>query len=274
MSTSDVDALADALIGSLRRLRRPASQRGGVLHHLERALRVVDRPLGYRGASLMFAEENRTLRHLIATDEAARSLERAHKALGQGPCVAVYTENSPVTCSDVTNDPRWPGLARHLHPDVRAVAGVPVRLGRPVGTLNVYDTRPRRWSPSETASLQAYAHVIAQLLDAAARAAEKAELAGQLQHALDHRVAVERAIGYLMGRHRLTAEQAFAALRKEARDSRRRVEDLAVELIERETRHPRPDGRTTHGDGDGDGDGLRPAGAHRDSQRDSQRDAK
>ena len=159
----------------------------------------------------------------------------------------------------MTKDPRWPGLARHLHPDVRAVAGVPVRLGRPVGTLNVYDTEPRRWDPSETASLQAYAHVIARVLDASVKAEEKSEPAGQLQHALDHRVVVERAIGYLMGKHNLTAEQAFAGLRKQARDSRRRVEDLALELIARETARPDLDGE----DPRVDGDEPRPAGTHR-----------
>lgn len=258
---------AEALLGSLRRLRGP-SPRTGVVRRLERALRAVDRVFGYRGASLMFAGENRSLRYVVAIDEAGRSLDRAQQAVGDGPCVAAYAANSPVTSPDVTDDPRWPGLARHLHPDVRAVAGVPVRLGRPVGTLNVYDTRPRRWGPADTASLQAYAQVIAELLDASVQAEEKSELAGRLQHALDHRVVIERAIGHLMGSHRLTADQAFAYLRKQARDSRRRVEDLAIELLDAqaEPRRARPDGdrsRTPRG-GRGvsrvppaDGDGSR-----------------
>ena len=45
-------------------------------------------------------------------------------------------------------------------------------------------------------------------------------MAEQLQYALDYRVVIERAVGYLMGAHGLTATTAFNALRKQARDSR------------------------------------------------------
>nr|BFE84193.1 hypothetical protein GCM10020093_067940 [Planobispora longispora] len=62
-------------------------------------------------------------------------------------------------------------------------------------------------------------------------AEEKSVLADQLQYALDYRVVIERAIGYLMGKHDLTAAQAFTGLRKRARDSRRRVADLAAEVL-------------------------------------------
>jgi AmiR/NasT family two-component response regulator len=48
-------------------------------------------------------------------------------------------------------------------------------------------------------------------------------LAEQLRYALDYRVIIERAVGYLMGAHRLDAVTAFDLLRKRARDSRRRV---------------------------------------------------
>ncbi|WP_433368647.1 ANTAR domain-containing protein [Streptosporangium sp. CA-115845] len=73
--------------------------------------------------------------------------------------------------------------------------------------------------------------MIEQLLAAAMAAEEKSALAEQLQYALDYRVVIERAIGYLMGKHDLTATQAFTGLRKQARDSRRRVADLAAELL-------------------------------------------
>jgi hypothetical protein len=48
---------------------------------------------------------------------------------------------------------------------------------------------------------------------------------------LDYRVVIERAVGYLMGTHRLDAVTAFDVLRKRARDSRRRVADVASEIL-------------------------------------------
>nr|WP_204358503.1 GAF and ANTAR domain-containing protein [Streptosporangium sp. 'caverna'] len=193
---------------------------------------VVDTLFGYSGAGLMFAEEGKDLRYLVTTDDRGRSLEGAQLHLGQGPCVSAYAENTAVTSTDVQTDPRWPKLADRLHPDVRAVAGVPVRLGGdPVGTLNVYQSKPYEWDESDVQALYGYADVIEQLLTAAMAAEEKSALAEQLQYALDYRVVIERAVGYLMGKHDLTATQAFTGLRKQARDSRRRVADLAAEVL-------------------------------------------
>ncbi|MEU7691014.1 GAF and ANTAR domain-containing protein [Microbispora hainanensis] len=221
----------EALLTSLRRLQKDRAATG-IVHHLERIVQVVDRLFGYSGAGLMFAEEDRTLRYLFATDERGRSLERAQAVTGQGPCVAAYAGDTAVTTADVRSDRRWPALCDLLHPEVRGVAGVPIRLGGvPVGTLNVYQDAPHEWQESDTQSLHAYAHVIEQVLVASMEADEKAALAGQLQYALDYRVVIERAIGYLMGKHDLTASQAFTGLRKQARDSRRKVSELAAELL-------------------------------------------
>ena len=63
-------------------------------------------------------------------------------------------------------------------------------------------------------------------------AQEHSTVADQLQHALDYRVVIERAVGYLMAAHRLDAVTAFDALRRRARDSRRRVADVAAEVLE------------------------------------------
>ncbi|GIH24645.1 hypothetical protein Aph01nite_29550 [Acrocarpospora phusangensis] len=220
-----------ALVASLRRLQQ-AAPATGIVYHLERIVQAVDRIFGYSGAGLMFAEQDRTLRYLFSTDEPGRSLEHAQAAVGTGPCVEAYRDNTAVTSTDVRKDSRWPDLAELLHPDVRAVAGVPVRLGGvPVGTLNVYQDTTHEWEESDTEALHAYAHVIEQVLAAAIEAEEKSQLADQLQYALDYRVVIERAVGYLMGKHDLTATQAFTGLRKQARDSRRKVADLAAELL-------------------------------------------
>ena len=221
----------EALVASLRRVQTSSSTMG-IVQQLERAVGVVDTLFGYSGAGLMFAEEGKDLRYLVTTDERGRSLEGAQLHLGQGPCVSAYAENTAVTSTDVQADPRWPKLADRLHPEVRAVAGVPVRLGGdPVGTLNVYQAKPYEWDESDVQALYGYADVIEQLLTAAMAAEEKSALAEQLQYALDYRVIIERAIGYLMGKHDLTATQAFTGLRKQARDSRRRVADLAAEVL-------------------------------------------
>ena len=112
------------------------------------------------------------------------------------------------------------------------MAGTPVLLGgSPVGTLNVYRDEPAEWDKSDVNALTAYSALISEVLAAALAAEEHSILAGQLQHALDYRVVIERAVGYLMGTQRLDAVTAFDVLRRRARDSRRRVADVATDML-------------------------------------------
>ena len=69
------------------------------------------------------------------------------------------------------------------------------------------------------------------MVSAALAAHDHGVLADQLRYALDYHVVIERAVGYLMGAHSLDAVTAFDVLRKRARDSRRRVADVAAEVI-------------------------------------------
>jgi AmiR/NasT family two-component response regulator len=60
----------------------------------------------------------------------------------------------------------------------------------------------------------------------------RGRLVEQLQYALDHRVVIERAIGLLMGRAGdVDAVAAFNRLRDLARSQRRRVAEVAEEVL-------------------------------------------
>jgi AmiR/NasT family two-component response regulator len=48
---------------------------------------------------------------------------------------------------------------------------------------------------------------------------------------LDHRVLIERAVGVLMGEHRIDAVSAFNRLRHDARSARRRAVDVARDVL-------------------------------------------
>jgi AmiR/NasT family two-component response regulator len=61
----------------------------------------------------------------------------------------------------------------------------------------------------------------------------------QLQHALESRVVIDRAVGILSERFDLEIADAFELLRAAARDSRREVRALATQLAE--FRHRTPD---------------------------------
>jgi GAF domain-containing protein len=221
----------EALQSSLQRLRQAAFD-ADVAGVLKRAVNAVHQVLGCCGAGIMFITEDGYLSYVAATDEAGRQLEQAQATAGQGPCYDSYVYGRDVVSSDLRADSRWPYLPAHLAPEVRAVAGIPVILvGSAVGTLNVYQDEPTDWDESDVRALRAYGDLIAEVVRAALSARDHSVLADQLRYALDYRVVIERAVGYLMGSRGLDAVTAFDVLRKRARDSQRRVADVAAEML-------------------------------------------
>ena len=111
--------------------------------------------------------------------------------------------------------------------------GAPTHLGGgAVGTLNVYADHPHDWDSTQIAAVGAFAQVIDRLLNSSVARRRSDRLAQQLQYALDYRVVIERAVGYLMGRDQVDDVTAFSRLRSAARSQRRTVVDLAREVLD------------------------------------------
>lgn len=227
-----------ALATSLRALALSREEHGSVVSALEAVLDACVDLFGVAGAGVLIADEQNMLRYVAATDEPGRLMERTETSAGEGPCTEAFVRATVVTTRDVTDESeRWPLLAKTLADQpVRAVLGTPVRLGGvPVGTLDVYMEQPHDWDGSEVAALDRYAEVIATTLAAAVQAHTAGEMARQLQYALDYRVVIERAVGYLMAKETLDAVAAFNRLRTAARSSRTKIGVVAEHVLERGT---------------------------------------
>jgi GAF domain-containing protein len=116
---------------------------------------------------------------------------------------------------------------------VHAVLGVPIRThGVALGALNVYRSQPHDWDDTEIAALESYGTVLEGLLRTALESHRRERLVGQLQHALDNRVPIERAVGVIMARESVDPVTAFNQLRRRARSAERKVADVAAELLD------------------------------------------
>ena len=222
----------DALSRSLAAVRERSASTG-LMDSLHDVLAASRQLFAASGCGIMMVDDSSLLCAVAATDEPGRLLEVCQEEAGHGPCVDALTFDRIVRTADLASDERWPELPRDL-PDagVRAVLGIPLHVDRvPVGSLNVYRHQPSEWSQSEIAALGGYAQLIEGFLQAALQAREREELAVQLQHALNHRVMIERAVGVIMGRDRIGAVEAYAKLRRAARSAERKVADLAAELL-------------------------------------------
>jgi GAF domain-containing protein len=181
---------------------------------------------------MLIGKDGHSLRYVASSDNVARQLERAHEQAGEGPCVDAFVLDSCVKTDDLGADAGWLAPREGIRDQpVRALLGMPTRLGAPVGTLNVYCVHPRAWNESEIAALEAYNAMLEARLAECLRSRRHDKLVGQLQFALDSRVTIERAIGLLMGRDGIDGPAAFNELRRMARSSRRRVQSIAEDML-------------------------------------------
>jgi len=227
------------LEAGLRQLARFPVTGDNTADLLQQAVSAARGMPGVAGAGLMLVDADGQLRFAVASDDAGTQLERAQEELGAGPCQAAFRRDDLVATTDLRVDRRWPELARRLAAcPVRAVLALPTAIeGGPVGTLNVYRDQPHRWDADDTAALGAYGQLLNRLLTSAVAQDRSDETARQLQFALDYRVVIERAVGYLMHAEGLDDAAAFARLRAAARSNRRKVIDLARDVLDG---HPLP----------------------------------
>jgi GAF domain-containing protein len=185
------------------------------------------------GSGVMLADGEHVLHYVAASDGHGRDLERIQELTGSGPCVDALVQGQIVQTTDASADERWPEIHATLrNTAVRAVLGLPIHLGGTVvGSLDVYRSTPEPWPQDEIDGLVAFARLVERLLIAALHAERHVRTIEQLEHALQNRVTIERAVGVLMERERVGPVAAFQRRRTAARNSRRRAADVAREIL-------------------------------------------
>jgi PAS domain-containing protein len=147
-------------------------------------------------------------RTAAATGEVATDCDRAQVELGEGPVYEVLTDHRPRHADDLLADARWPHFAvRAVEHGVRSllVCELPVLRGRVAGTLNLYSSRPRAFTP--------LAELLAPMFAARAGIAlAHTELVFNLRRAVASRQQIGQAVGILMERHKIDEDVAFDRL--------------------------------------------------------------
>jgi GAF domain-containing protein len=108
---------------------------------------------------------------------------------------------------------------------------VPLRLrGTVLGALNLFRTTDKPFTVVELRIAQAMAQVAATGLLQQRSISERELLSEQLQTALHSRVVIEQAKGVLAEYLNVTVDEAFQQLRNHARNSNRKLTDLARDV--------------------------------------------
>jgi hypothetical protein len=210
-----------------------------------RLCEAVLRLLPVTGASLSLLGDESPFATLHATDDVARRLAQIQHSLGEGPCLAAVRAGAPVLAADLhegRDRQRWPLFAlQAAEAGARSVFSLP--LGESVGvigTLDLYDLVPRTLDEDALGTAMHAAEAIAWALathhershdDLSAGTAsgvawwEKAEISYE---------EVYKAVGMLMVRFGVTADEAMARLRARAFSLDRSLTEVAWSVVHRE----------------------------------------
>ena len=150
----------------------------------------------------------------------------------------VVREKTLVAVPDVASEKsyKYPELARQT--GLASLLSVPLLIGpKVIGTLNIYTSDKRSFTPEEVGFAKAVAGQAALAFENARLISETLEM----KRTLEARKVIERAKGILQHRHGMTEEQAYLDLRSESRRLRRPMRDLAEAIVLTEELHRKGD---------------------------------
>jgi len=131
--------------------------------------------------------------------------------------------------TNLATDPRWRPFARAARKQTPVRGVLSCRLSvadeQPIASLNLYATRNNAFAPDIIRAVR--------LLGAHAGQPHRQhrDNARTLAEAIDSNRLIGAAIGILMGRHRLTQDQAFSLLRRTSQNSNRKLRDIADDVL-------------------------------------------
>ncbi|MET7283698.1 GAF and ANTAR domain-containing protein [Kribbella sp. NPDC005582] len=191
---------------------------------------AVDTIPSVEHASISVTDKNGRIQTLAPTDAIAVRADELQYELGEGPCLAAFTE--PVAQGeDLADDLRWA-----LYGPRAAALGLGSQIGfqfaaEPYarGALNLYASEPHCLDLETRRLGILFADLVAVALGWSRQNAS-------LHQALDTRSMIGQAIGIVMERYRFDADRAFAFLVRTSQTGNLKLRDVAAGLIEDTTR--------------------------------------
>ena len=132
---------------------------------------------------------------------------------------------------DLASDERWPPFSHRAARETGVRSMMSFRLflqGDTLGALNLYSR--------EVAAFDEHAGAVGTILAAhaaiAMQSAQEWDRAENLQRALQSNREIGMAIGVIMALMRVNQDEAFAVLRRASQHLQRKLQDIAVEVVE------------------------------------------
>lgn len=161
------------------------------------------------------------------SDESLRRIDELQYELKEGPCLDALRTHETVHSTDLAGDERWPGWGPRVARDIGVVSNVSYRLFTTrdtLGAMNLYSRKPEAFDTDDIYNGQALAAHVAVAL----AGAQNAE---HLETAVTNRTVIGQAEGILMERFDISADHAFAVLRRVSQQRNVKLSQVAEQLV-------------------------------------------
>ena len=195
----------------------------------EAAKTAIDGTTG-AGVTLIDADGRKTSTGF--TDLIVEQADAVQYSLGQGPCLTAWSSQRTVLIRDVQTEDRWPLWAAGVTDlPIRSVISTPLLDGANLlGALKVYASEPDVYNDRSARLLELFAGPAATLLASIQTTDTPERISETLKTTLQSRDTISRAVGILMERNRVSAEDAMEQLLRRARDRRTTLLAIGAEV--------------------------------------------
>jgi transcriptional regulator with GAF, ATPase, and Fis domain len=188
--------------------------------------------VGAETAGVMLADTRGGLRLLASSEERMRVLEVFELQSQQGPCLDAFRTRATVAATVEDGERLWPNFSPYAAElGFRYMCAVPLQLRDiTIGALNLFRATDEPFAEADLEIAQAMAKVAATGLLQRRTISEGNLVSEQLQTALQSRIAIEQAKGVLAEYLNVSVDEAFQRLRSQARNTNRKLTDLARDV--------------------------------------------
>jgi transcriptional regulator with GAF, ATPase, and Fis domain len=187
-------------------------------------------------AGILLVNQTQELEVMASTSERSSFVGLLQLNAGEGPCVECFATGRPVSVSNTAEmEERWPRFAAmSKESGFASVHAIPLRLrDTTLGSLNLFRETEGPLNQEDALAAQALTDV-ATISILQQRTLEHASVTQQqLQRALDSRVVIEQAKGFVAHTHQIEMDAAFTLLRQYARSHQMPLAEVASAVVQR-----------------------------------------
>jgi GAF domain-containing protein len=181
----------------------------------------------------LFLIDGDTVTTPVHTDPIVVEIDALQHSNGEGPCLDAIAYRLIFYADDLERDLRWLHFAPQASKaGIRSVLALPLSADPHVGALNLYARYPLAFGVVDRAKAAILVSMASAALSAAYSHEDEERRAENLHVALASRETIGEAIGILMERERITANQAFDVLRRASQHLNVKLREVAENLVE------------------------------------------